>query len=196
MRDLRQAPALWLGAGSKRAAFRGVRVPMDNVLSCRVPRPVTKERQLLTRWTFTAAAGFACKASARTFRALNASAASSAAASKRSRPPVSPIRELAELLRNLEPVLQPGVCVVASVAPGGDVTALESLATFREAFRRGAEAVADYRAPRVGRSGPRADGQTPPPARGRCRRKSERRARAARRRSRSRAGWCRWARGC
>jgi uncharacterized protein len=46
---------------------------------------------------------------------------------------VSPIRELAELLRNLEPVLQPGVYVFASVALGSDVTALEPLATFREA---------------------------------------------------------------
>ena len=46
---------------------------------------------------------------------------------------VSPIRELAELLRNLEPILQPGVYVFASVAPGSDVTALEPLATFREA---------------------------------------------------------------
>lgn len=45
----------------------------------------------------------------------------------------SPIRELAELLGNLEPVLQPGVYVFASVAPGSDVTALEPLATFREA---------------------------------------------------------------
>jgi uncharacterized protein len=44
-----------------------------------------------------------------------------------------PIRELAELLRSLEPVLQPGVYVFASVAPGRDVTALEPLATFREA---------------------------------------------------------------
>jgi hypothetical protein len=45
----------------------------------------------------------------------------------------SPIRDLAELLRNLEPVVQPGDYVFASVALGSDVTALEPLATFREA---------------------------------------------------------------
>jgi uncharacterized protein len=48
-------------------------------------------------------------------------------------PVASPIRDLAELLRNLRPVLHPGAYVFASVAPGSDVAALEPLATFREA---------------------------------------------------------------
>lgn len=45
----------------------------------------------------------------------------------------APISDLAQLLRNLEPVLRPGAHVFASVATGSDVSALEPLATFREA---------------------------------------------------------------
>lgn len=44
-----------------------------------------------------------------------------------------PVKNLAELLASLQPVLNPGVYVFASVASGVDIGALEPVATFREA---------------------------------------------------------------
>jgi hypothetical protein len=44
-----------------------------------------------------------------------------------------PISDLAELLRSMEPVLNDGVYVYASVPPSTDVSQIHALATFREA---------------------------------------------------------------
>jgi hypothetical protein len=45
----------------------------------------------------------------------------------------APVADLAELLRTMRPVLNPGVYVFASLPHGTDVAALQPLATFREA---------------------------------------------------------------
>jgi uncharacterized protein len=44
-----------------------------------------------------------------------------------------PVADLPQLLRSMQPALNPGVYVFASVPPGTDVGALEPIATFREA---------------------------------------------------------------
>ena len=43
-----------------------------------------------------------------------------------------PVRELAQLLASMRPVLNAGVYVFASLPPGSDAAALDPLATFRE----------------------------------------------------------------